>query len=743
MMSILNDLCMEALSGIEDDGVYTEKKLLEALGRVVREGMCENEIRKSLIQICLELTTDMEPNWQYAASKIYTYELYDEVRKNRNLDGNKELYANYYEFIRELTDKGLYGKYILENYSKEDIKELEKEIKPERDFLFNYSGISLVSKRYLVQDYNRRPVELPQQMFMGIAMHLAIPEDKAKRVYWAKRFYDVLSSLKATMATPTMSNARKPFYQLSSCFIDTVDDSLEGIYKSIDNFAQVSKFGGGMGTYLGKVRALGSPIRGFKGASGGIIPWIKLFNDTAVAVDQLGVRNGSVAIWLDVWHKDIPEFLQIRTNNGDDRKKAHDVFPGLCYPDLFWRLAENDIDAKWYMMCPHEIKEVKGYSLEDFYGVEWEEKYYECVNDDRIDKRVMSVKDIVRLIIKSAAETGTPFAFFRDTVNKMNPNKHNGMVYSSNLCTEIMQNMSPMQIENSKIVDENGETVVVQKTIPGDFVVCNLSSIVLGNVDVCSEEEMEYVVETQIRAMDNVIDLNYYSVPFAEITNKKYRAIGLGTSGYHHMLANNRIHWTEDKHKNFADEVYERINYYAIRASMNIAKEKGSYKLFEGSDWYTGEYFDLREYNSEKWCDLKREVRKFGMRNGYLFAIAPNGSTATIAGTSEGIDPIMARFYLEEKKGSIIPKTAPNLNDENYWYYNSAYNIDQAWSVQINGIRQRHIDQGQSFNLYITNNYTMRQIMNLYIEACKCGVKSIYYVRSKSLEVTECESCSA
>ncbi|WP_294154952.1 ribonucleoside-diphosphate reductase subunit alpha [uncultured Clostridium sp.] len=743
-MSALNELCIDAVSGIKnEEGIYCAEKLLEALNLIIREGMSEGEIRKSLIQVSLELTTDMEPDWQFAASRIYTYELYDEVRKNRGLNSTEYLYKNYYDFISELTERGLYGKYILENYSREDILELENAIKPERDFIFNYSGINLVSKRYLVQDYNRNPVELPQQMFMGIAMHLAIPEEKEKRVYWAKRFYDVLSSLKATMATPTMSNARKPFYQLSSCFIDTVEDSLEGIYKSIDNFAQVSKFGGGMGIYIGKVRALGSSIRGFKGASGGIIPWVKLFNDTAVAVDQLGVRNGSVAIWLDAWHKDIPEFLQIRTNNGDDRKKAHDVFPGLCYPDLFWKLAENDIDADWYMMCPHEIKEAKGYSLEDFYGAEWEEKYYECVNDERIEKRVMSVKDIVRLIIKSAAETGAPFAFYRDTVNKMNPNKHNGMIYSSNLCTEIMQNMSPMEIEKSEIIDEDGRCVVTQKIVPGDFVVCNLSSIVLGNVDVCSEGEMEYVVETQIRAMDNVIDLNYYSVPFAEITNKKYRAIGLGTSGYHHMLANNRIHWTEERHKDFADEVYERINYYAVKASMNIAKEKGAYKLFEGSDWDNGDYFELRDYKDEKWCELRKEIKENGMRNGYLLAVAPNGSTATIAGTSEGIDPVMARFYLEEKKGSIIPKTAPNLNNDNYWYYNPAYNIDQAWSVQMNGIRQRHIDQGQSFNLYITNNYTMRQIMNLYIEACKCGVKSIYYVRSKSLEVTECESCSA
>ncbi|GEA32595.1 ribonucleoside-diphosphate reductase subunit alpha [Clostridium diolis] len=743
-MSLLSELCKDAINAIKDnEGLYTEDKLLDALNPIIRKDMNKREIRNSLIQVALELTTDMEPNWQYVAARAYTYELYDRVRSSRNLEDDKNLYQDYYEFIESLTERGLYGEYILKNYSRDDILELEKDIKPERDFLFNYSGINLLASRYLVQDYNRSPIELPQQMFMGIAMHLAIPEKEENRVYWAKRFYDVLSSLKATMATPTMSNARKPFYQLSSCFIDSVEDSLEGIYKSLDNFAKVSKFGGGMGIYMGKIRALGSPIRGFKGASGGVIPWVKLFNDTAIAVDQLGVRNGSVAIWLDAWHKDIPEFLQIRTNNGDDRKKAHDVFPGICYPDLFWRLAENDIDANWYMMCPHEIKNIKGYALEDFYGEQWEEKYYECVSDERIEKRVMSVKDLVRLIIKSAVETGAPFAFYRDMTNKMNPNKHNGMIYSSNLCTEIMQNMSPMKIQKSQILSDKDEYAVVEKIIPGDFVVCNLSSVVLGNIDVCNDKEVEYVVETQIRAMDNVIDLNYYSVPFAEITNKKYRAIGLGTSGYHHMLVNNKIHWTEEEHKSFVDKIYEKINYYAVKASMNISKEKGCYELFKGSDWDTGEYFRLRNYNSSKWNELKELVHEFGTRNGYLIAVAPNGSTATIAGTTEGIDPIMARFYLEEKKGSIIPKTAPNLSEDNYWYYNSAYNIEQMWCVKMNGIRQRHIDQGQSFNLYITSSYTMRQIMNLYIEACKCGVKSIYYVRSKSLEVTECENCSA
>lgn len=743
-MEKIVDICKFAIKDIiNEDESYDIERLERTLGNIIRPNMSERELNKAVTQTLLELTTAMEPRWIQGAAKLYIKDLYEDVRENRNLKNDENPYDNLYELIEELTGKGLYGQYILENYSKEEVDELEKEIKPERDFLFTYSGIDLLAKRYLIQDFSRKPLELPQQMFMGIAMHLAIPEKKEKRLYWAKRFYNALSSLKATMATPTMSNARKPFYQLSSCFIDTVDDSLNGIYKSLDNFSKVSKFGGGMGIYVGKIRALGSPIRGFKGASSGVIPWIKLFNDTAIAVDQLGVRNGSVAIYLDAWHKDLPEFLQLKTNNGDDRKKAHDIFPGLCYPDLFWKLAEKDIDANWYMMCPHEIRMVKGYNLEDFYGEEWEKRYYDCVNDERIDKRVMSVKDIVRLIIKSVAETGTPFAFYRDIVNRMNPNKHKGMIYSSNLCTEIMQNMSAMTIDKTEIVDENGDLMVIEKTKPGDFVVCNLSSLVLGNIDVNKDEELEYIIETQIRAMDNVIDLNYYAVSFAEITNKRYRSVGLGTSGYHHMLANNSIPWPSENHLEFADKVYEKINFYAIKASNNIAKEKGSYEYFKNSDWENGEYFNIRNYDSEEWKELKSQVNKHGMRNGYLLAVAPNGSTATIAGTSEGVDPIMSRFYLEEKKGSVVPKVAPNLSMDNYWFYISAYNVDQLSSIKANGIRQRHIDQGQSFNLYITTDFTMRQIMNLYIEAWKCGVKSIYYVRSKSLSVEECESCSA
>ena len=498
-----------------------------------------------------------------------------------------------------------------------------------------------------------------------------------------------------------------------------------------------------MGLYFGKVRAAGSAIRGFKGAAGGVIRWIKLANDTAVAVDQLGVRQGAVAVYLDAWHKDLPEFLALRTNNGDDRMKAHDVFPAVCYPNLFWKLAKEDIDADWYLMCPHEILTVKGYSLEDSYGREWEERYWECVADHRIHKRVIPVKELVRLILKSAVETGTPFTFNRDLVNEANPNSHKGIIYCSNLCTEIAQNMSPVEQVEQRIETVDGETVVVTVTKPGDFVVCNLASLSLGHLSVEDKKYMKDIVGTAVRALDNVIDLNFYPVPYAQITNQKYRGIGLGVSGYHHLLAKKNILWESEEHLKFADELFEMINYFTVLASADLAEEKGTYQFFEGSDWHTGAYFEKRNYVSKEWKELEYKVRNTGMRNGYLLAAAPTSSTSILAGTTAGLDPVMKKFFMEEKKGSMLPRVAPDLSLDTYYYYRNAHNIDQSFSVKACGVRQRHIDQAQSLNLYITNNYTLRQLFHLYVEAWEAGVKTIYYVRSKSLEVEECESCAS
>jgi ribonucleoside-diphosphate reductase alpha chain len=733
ILSLLKDIQKEF-----DQEKYNLKTLYHRTQSFFKKDMTPLEALDNLIKSSLELTSKDAPNWEYISSRFLNHKLSVNIQSaTRHLEDNS--------FCRKLqyyTEKKLYGSYLLENYTQEDVLELESYMDESRNHLLSYSGLNLLIKRYLIRTFDNEVVENAQEMFMGIAMHLAIPEGKSK-VYWAKKFYDIYSTLKVTMATPTMSNARKVNHQLSSCFIDTTPDSLDGIYKTIDNFAQVSKSGGGMGIYYGKVRANGSDIRGFKGVAGGVIRWIRLANDTAVAVDQLGVRQGAVAVYLDAWHKDLPEFLQLKTNNGDDRNKAHDVFPGICFPDLFWKLAKENLENEWHLMCPHEVKTVKGYSLEDYYGDAWEEKFYECVEDEKIHKRQISIKDLVRLMIKSTMETGTPFVFNRDHVNRANPNKHRGMIYSTNLCTEITQNMAPIQTLSKEIVHEQEQDVVVQKSVPGDFVVCNLASLVLGNFNVTDEKELQDVITTVTRALDNVIDLNEYPVPFAQVTNNRYRALGLGTSGYHHMLVNHGLSWESEEHVSFVDAVYEKINYYTIQASMEIAKEKGSYPYFEGSDWHTGEYFTQRGYTDEKWTKLKKDVEKHGLRNGYLLAVAPTGSTSIVAGTTASTDPIMKKYFLEEKKGDIVPRVAPNLTPETYWLYKSAHDIDQTWSLRAAGARQKHMDQSQSLNLYVTTDYTMRQILDLYINAWEEKIKTVYYIRSKSLEVTECESCSS
>lgn len=717
---------------------YSMVTLQEKFSSFTKPGMSQKDSIDALIKAAVELTTPEAPAWEMISARILSYRSEKKITRLEEELGLKTFYRK----VKYMTEEGLYGDYILQNYSEEEINEAATFIDPERNKLLNYSGLDLLLKRYVIKNYSGKVIERVQEMFLGIALHLAMPE-KEDRLMWVRRIYDLLSKLEVTMATPTLSNARKPSHQLSSCFIDTVPDSLDGIYRSLDNFSQVSKFGGGMGMYFGKVRATGGNIRGFKGVAGGVIRWMRLVNDTAVAVDQLGMRQGAVAVYLDVWHKDLPEFLQLRTNNGDDRMKAHDIFPAICYPDLFWKMAEEDMNQNWSLFCPNEIMRIKGYCLEDCYGEEWERKYLDCVNDQRLSRRVISIKDIVRLVLRSAVETGTPFTFNRDTVNRANPNAHKGMIYCSNLCTEIAQNMAPIETVSKEVETKDGDTVVVTTTRPGEFVVCNLASLSLGRLPLEDEEKMKEKVAIVVRALDNVINLNFYPVPYAQLTNQRYRSIGLGISGYHHALAKRRIKWESEEHLEFMDKVFETINRAAILASSNLAKEKGSYQFFEGSDWQTGTYFDKRGYDSAEWQDVRKTVALQGMRNAYLLAVAPTSSTSIIAGTTAGLDPIMKRFFLEEKKGSMLPRVAPELSDETYWMYKSAYLINQKWSVRASGVRQRHIDQAQSMNLYITNDFTMRQILDLYLLAWKEGVKTIYYVRSKSLEVEECESCSS
>lgn len=690
-----------------------------------------------------EARTDIHiPEWEHFAARLYLNKLYKKASKNRFYNDDDK-YGSYVGLQESLGERGIYSGNILKNYSKEDLIAAGKLIDPEKDKLFTYNGLYLLATRYLATDSERNVYELPQERWLTIALYLMQNEPKEKRMKLVEEAYWALSNLYMTVATPTLANTGKVGGQLSSCFIDTVDDSLQGIYDSNTDVARVSKHGGGVGAYLGYVRSTGAAIRGVKGASGGVIPWIKQLNNTAVSVDQLGQRKGAIAVYLDVFHKDIESFLDLRLNNGDQRLRAHDVFTAVCIPDIFMEAVERR--GEWYLFDPHEVKAKKGWYLQDFYDETkgegtFREKYDELVADETISKKIVKAIDIMKRVMMSQLETGNPFMFYRDEVNRMNPNKHEGMVYSSNLCTEIMQNMSP-----TKMIQEiiSGDQIVITKQA-GDFVVCNLSSVNLGRAVVAEEGTLERLIEVEVRMLDNVIDLNELPVPQATITNQKYRSIGLGTFGWHHLLALKNIAWDSEEAEKYADELYEQINYLAIRASNKLAQEKGAYKVFKGSDWNTGEYFARRNYNSPEWQELAKEVAEKGLRNAYLVAVAPNMSTAQIAGSTASIDPIYSAFYYEEKKDYRRPVIAPDLNLSTYPYYEKgAYKVDQFASVRQNGRRQRHVDQSLSFNFYVPSGIKASKLLELHMTAWNEGLKTTYYVRSNDIDVEECEWCSS
>ncbi|MFU8688449.1 ribonucleoside-diphosphate reductase subunit alpha [Rossellomorea sp. FS2] len=697
------------------------------------------QITNLLIMTALENIGMDTPDWTYVAARTHIRDLYKQAATNRVYDASKK-YGDFYALLTTLTNRGVYSPYLLEQYSKEEIQQLAELIDPARDDKFTYIGLRTLSDRYLARDKDGRVFELPQERWLVIAMHLMSKEPADQRLELVAESYWALSNLYMTVATPTLTNAGKAYGQLSSCFIDTVDDSLQGIYDSNSDVAQLSKGGGGIGVYLGKVRSRGSNIRGHKGASSGVIPWMKQLNNTAVSVDQLGQRKGAIAVYLDVWHKDIFSFLDAKLNNGDERLRTHDLFTGVCLPDLFMETVQKRGD--WFLFDPHEVRDVMGYSLEDFFDEKkgegsFRDKYDECVRNNDLSKEKVAAIDIFKGIMKSQLETGTPYMFYRDSVNRQNANSHKGMIYCSNLCTEIAQNQSPTTQEEQHTHDGK----IIKTYTPGDFVVCNLSSINLARA--VMDDVLERLVPIQVRMLDNVIDLNTIEVLQATLTNQKYRAVGLGTFGWHHLLALKGIVWETKAAVRYAGELYEQIAYLTIKASTDLAKEKGAYPAFGESDWSTGAYFDKHDYAGGKWDALRNEVIATGIRNGYLMAVAPNASTSIIAGSSASIDPIFNIEYSEEKSDYKIPVTAPDINQHTFLYYKSAYNIDQHWSIRQNAERQKHVDQAISFNLYVKNNIKAKELLDLHMAAWDSGLKTTYYTRSTSKEIVECEWCAS
>lgn len=742
------------------------------------------EINHIAIQNALQLVDDVvdedtgtidfdllgNQDFQMLAKRILLNSLYKRAAKNRSYDPDIA-YGDFYGLIVSLAEKGLYHKNLLEDYTREELQEAGAYIKAERDDILTYGALHHMSNRYIVRDKDesRSIYELPQERFMIIALatsRLDTPEFRMKQV---KALYDVYSKGQLTPATPTYSNAGLPDGQLSSCFILTTDDSLRSIYDDNTDAATLSKNGGGIGVYYGKVRGAGSDIRGNIGVSGGVVPWVKQLNNTAVSVDQLGQRKGAIAVYLDAWHSDIVPFSELRLNTGDLALRAHEIFTGICIPDEFMRQVEARGD--WYLFDPHEVKTKMGFSLEDFFDAKklrkgeipnptdhaWTYHYYLCVDNNSLRSRKrMPAIDLMKKIMISQLETGVPFMFYRDTVNRENPNKHAGMIYSSNLCTEIMQNMSPTGAVQTEIDWENGK-VIISKSI-GDFVTCNLTSLVLNNIiheATFSQETLKAirdVVFTAVRATDNVITVNTLPVEQAVYTNHKYRAIGVGEQGIAALLAKLQIPFNSQRAVDFVSELEEVIMLYTIEASAELAKEKGSYPAFPGSEWESGEWIKSRPISDKYQEQWNKVIDKStaGMRNAWLRANAPTGSTSILAGSSAATEPVYDIIYQDGKKDALLPIVMPHLSVETYYFYiptmniqyEGTYDLGQMWTILHHEVRQPWVDQASSHNLYVPETVKASHLLRLHSEVWERGIKTSYYVRSTRPE-DGCLGCSA
>ena len=774
----IQKMTIEATAGLE--GVSQSELELDSHIKFI-DGMNSSDIQDALIKTAVEKIDIDVPNWTFVAARLFLYDLYHRVGiATYGVKGEA------YRHLKEYINFGIEAGRIIPNLANGyDLDDLNSYIDPSRDFLFNYLGIKTLYDRYLIKNSKGEPIELPQQMFMAIAMFLAQNEEKKQEK--AKEFYDVISKFEVMLATPTLSNARTNRHQLSSCYIGSSPDNIEGIFDGYKEMALLSKYGGGIGWDWNQIRSLGGSIDGHKSAAGGTVPFLKITNDIAIAVDQLGTRKGAIAVYLEPWHMDIMDFIDLKKNSGEERRRAHDLFPALWISDLFMQRVLED--SHWTLFDPVEVKD-----LSEYFGEEFTAKYIAYENSDSVTKNRIKAKDLWKKILTSYFESGSPFLCFKDSANKANPNQHAGHIRSSNLCTEIFQNTNPnhykikiefedgtiktFEEEDLVIVDGgitkkankvtaldsiNGKKIFIveKQKIDGDTAVCNLASINLSRIN--TSEDIKRVVPIAVNMLDNVIDLNFYPLRKVKATNLKSRAIGLGVMGEAEMLANNKISWGSNEHFKKIDEIMEYISYNTILASSNLAIEKGSYPTFDGSNWSKGimphdhtpqavnaivnkDLFD----NSCDWDFLREKVKKDGMRNGYLMAIAPTSSISILVGTTQAIEPVYKRKWFEENLSGLIPVVAPKLSPDTWSFYTPAFEIDQLQVVKAAAIRQKWIDQGQSTNIFMSlDKASGKYLHEIYTLAWKLGLKSTYYLRSQSPEAKndvedrsmECAGC--
>jgi len=762
-MDRIRTLVTEACEGLED--VDAHRILTESLSNMY-DGISEVDVATSLL-ITARTLVEEEPNYTFVTARLLLDQLRTEtlefldVRSQGQEDyqaTHSQMLDTYGKAFQAFIHRGIELELLAPELERYDLVRLGSSLNPERDLQFNYLGLQTLYDRYFLHS-NEVRFELPQIFFMRVAMGLAMQEEEPEER--AIEFYELLSSFDFMSSTPTLFNSGTLRSQLSSCFLTTVSDDLDGIYSAIRDNAMLSKWAGGLGNDWTPVRALGAYIKGTNGKSQGVVPFLKVVNDTAVAVNQGGKRKGAVCSYLETWHLDIEEFLELRKNTGDDRRRTHDMNTANWIPDLFMKRVFEDGD--WTLFSPNDVSD-----LHELHGSAFETRYldYEALTrtgELELYKRIKA-QDLWRKMLSMLYETGHPWITFKDSCNTRSPQQHIGVVHSSNLCTEITLNTSADEIA-----------------------VCNLGSINLaqhvtesGHFDT---EKLKKTVRTAIRMLDNVIDINYYAVPAARTSNMRHRPVGLGIMGFQDALYRKRISYASDAAVEFADESMEAISYYAIESSSELAEERGSYTSFEGSLWSQGvlpidslerlqnergkEYLEVNLDTRLDWDDLRTRVKTHGMRNSNVMAIAPTATIANITGVTQSIEPTYQNLFVKSNLSGEFTVVNPHMvhdlkrqglwdnvmvNDLKYYdgslqsidripadlkqLYSTAFEVEPRWLVDAASRRQKWIDQAQSLNLYIANA-SGKKLDIMYRMAWMRGLKTTYYLRALSATSTE------
>ena len=760
----LRTLAAEACSGLDD--VDANRIIDESLPKMY-DGISAADVATQLLMTARTLVEE-EPNYSYAAAQLLLDQLRREALEflevpalgaeagdySATQSQMKEIYP---QAFRRFIERGAELELLAPALLRFDLDALGAAIQPNRDRQFTYLGLQTLYDRYFLHS-NRVRFELPQAFFMRVAMGLAIQEDNPNKR--AVEFYNLLSSFDYMSSTPTLFNSGTLRSQLSSCFLTSVPDDLDGIYSAIRDNALLSKWAGGLGNDWTPVRALGSYIKGTNGTSQGVVPFLKVVNDTAVAVNQGGKRKGAVCSYLETWHLDIEEFLELRKNTGDDRRRTHDMNTANWIPDLFMKRVSEDGD--WTLLSPSDAPD-----LHDLYGKAFEARYEAYEEQTRTGElklfKTVKAQELWRKMLSMLFETGHPWVTFKDSCNLRSPQQHVGVVHSSNLCTEITLNTGPEEIA-----------------------VCNLGSVNLaqhlkdGKLDT---KKLRKTVRTAVRMLDNVIDINYYSVPQAQNSNMRHRPVGLGVMGFQDALYQLRLPYGAEAAVEFADRSMEAVSYFAIEASSRLAKQRGRYASFSGSLWSRGllpinslkllekergkDYLDVNFDSTMDWDALRSKVQIDGMRNSNVLAIAPTATIANITGVSQSIEPTYQNLHVKSNLSGeftvVNPYMVRDLKALGVWdkvmvadlkYYDgslqsidrvppelkrlyaTAFEVAPRWLVDAAGRRQKWIDQAQSLNLYVAEP-SGKKLDVTYRMAWLRGLKTTYYLRTLSATSTE------